>query len=128
MKLEASLNTRFDWRGEVPRWSVRRQYQRSHAMIISSNMEGGANVLSEAIVCGLPVIASDIDGNIGLLGGDYEGYFRVRDEIDLAETLYRAENDINFLNKLESQVTSRQKLFQPELERRKWKEIIKSLS
>ncbi len=128
VKLEASLNTRFDWRGEVPRWSVRRQYLRSHAMIISSNMEGGANVLSEAIVCGLPVIASDIDGNIGLLGGDYEGYFRVRDEIDLAETLGRAENDINFLSKLESQVTSRQKLFQPELERRKWKELIKALS
>ena len=76
VKLEASVNTRFDWIGEVPRWSVRRQYQRSHAMIISSNMEGGANVLSEAIVCGLPVIASDIDGNIGLLGEDYEGYFR----------------------------------------------------
>ena len=128
VRLEASLNARFDWRGEVPRWSVRRQYQRSHAMIISSNMEGGANVLSEAIVCGLPVIASDIDGNIGLLGEDYEGYFRVRDEIDLAQTLVRAENDINFLNKLESQVIIRQKLFEPELERRKWKELIKSLS
>ena len=128
VSLEASLNTRFDWKGEVPRWSVRRQYQRSHAMIISSNMEGGANVLSEAIVCGLPVIASDIDGNIGLLGEDYEGYFKVRDEIDLAQTLGRAENDINFLKKLESQVISRQKLFVPELERRKWKELIKSLT
>ena len=42
--------------------------------------------------------------------------------------LGRAENDQNFLNKLESQVISRQKLFVPELEKRKWKELIKSLS
>ena len=58
---------------------------------------GGANVLSEAIVCGYRG-ASDID-KYWPAWGDYEGYFRVRDEVDLAETLYRAENDINFLNK-----------------------------
>ena len=58
----------------------------------------------------------------------FRSYFKVRDEIDLAQTLGRAENDQNFLNKLESQVISRQKLFEPELERRKWKELIRSLS
>ena len=68
---ETAQNHRYEWRGEVSHSEVRRQFSRSHAMIISSTMEGGANVVSEAVVCGLPIIASNIDGNIGLLGENY---------------------------------------------------------
>ncbi len=125
---EADENPRFEWRGEVPNWAVRRQYQRSHAMVISSKMEGGANVVSEAIACGLPILASNIDGNIGLLGPNYDGYFKLGDENDLAELLWRAESDAKFLAQLTLQIKEKQNLFKPEAEKASWDKLLKTLS
>jgi glycosyltransferase involved in cell wall biosynthesis len=59
----------------------------SHAMVISSRMEGGANVVCEALRIGVPVLASSIPGNVGLLGARYPGYFRLEDEKDLARLI-----------------------------------------
>ena len=84
------LRGRYRWRGEVPGWQVRREFARSHVMVISSVMEGGANVVSEAIVAGVPVIASKIDGNVGLLGADYRGYYPAQDTAALAALLFVA--------------------------------------
>jgi glycosyltransferase involved in cell wall biosynthesis len=64
---EMKINARYRWLGEVPGWRVRRELAKTRLMVISSHQEGGANVISEAIVAGVPVIASDIPGNIGLL-------------------------------------------------------------
>jgi putative glycosyltransferase (TIGR04348 family) len=125
---EAEENPRFEWRGEVPNWAVRRQYQRSHAMVISSKMEGGANVVSEAIACGLPILASNIDGNIGLLGRNYDGYFKLGDENDLADLLWRAESDAKFLALLTLQIKEKQNLFKPEVEKASWDKLLKTLS
>ncbi len=97
---EMAANPRYVWKGEVPSWRVRREYAKTHLMVISSNQEGGANVVSEAIIAGVPVIASDIDGNVGLLGADYPGYYPVRDEQALADLLWRAESDPKFLKSL----------------------------
>ena len=90
---EMKRNPRYIWKGEVPGWQVRRHFARSHAMVISSLSEGGANIVSEAVVCGVPIIASRIDGNVGLLGEDYDGYYPAGDERALADLLYRAETD-----------------------------------
>ena len=68
---EMAQNPRYFWKGEVPHWKVRRELIRAQLMVISSNQEGGANVVSEAVAAGVPVIASDIPGNVGLLGADY---------------------------------------------------------
>ncbi len=98
---EMAMNPRYRWLGEVPCWRVRRELAKTRLMVISSNQEGGANVVSEAIVAGVPVIASDIPGNVGLLGRDYPGYFPVRDEVALARLLHRAETEPVFLETLE---------------------------
>ncbi|HZD54119.1 MAG TPA: selenoneine biosynthesis selenosugar synthase SenB, partial [Woeseiaceae bacterium] len=94
---EMKRNPRYRWLGEVPHWRVRRAYATARLFVLSSVMEGGANVISEAVVAGLPVIASDIEASIGLLGADYAGYHRARDTDDLREALWRAENDAGFL-------------------------------
>ena len=65
---EMRSNPRYIWQGEVPGWQVRHQFARSHAMVISSVMEGGANIVSEAIVCGVPVIASRTTGTSACWG------------------------------------------------------------
>ena len=96
-------------------------------MVISSVMEGGANIVSEAIVCGVPVIASKIDGNVGLLGEDYEGYYPAEDEHALAEVLYRAETDRVFLRKLAAQCRAKRKLFTPAAEKAAWRKLLKDL-
>lgn len=96
---------RYRWLGSVPHARALRWLSSSHAMVISSRMEGGANVVCEALRIGVPVIASRISGNVGLLGADYGGYFPVEDERALARQLTRAATDREFYRKLKQQVT-----------------------
>lgn len=121
---EMQENKRYQWLGERPRWQVRRWMARARAMVISSRMEGGANVVSEACVAGLPVIASDISGNRGLLGENYAGYYPVTDTGALMASLIRAERDPVWLECLRQQVKKRTPLFTPEAERAALAEII----
>lgn len=107
---------RYIWRGEVARWQVRREFAHTRAMVISSRQEGGANVVSEAIAAGVPIIASDIDGNVGLLGERYPGYYPVEDERALARVLWRAETDPTFLPSLADHISELKPLFSSEKE------------
>src|SRR5258708_15244627 len=91
-----AINARYCWRDDVPRASVQKLLRRSHAMVVSSRSEGGANVISEAIVAGVPILASRMDGNVGLLGTGYPGYFPVGDTEALARLLRRVETDPRF--------------------------------
>ncbi len=116
-KAEAARNPRYRWFGEVSRARVRATMGRSHVMVISSIMEGGANVVSEAAVAGLPVIASRIPGNVGLLGRGYPGYFPPRNTRALARLLARAEANPDFLARLRRATKARAKLFRPARER-----------
>jgi len=124
---EMKRNPRYVWRGEVPGWRVRRQFARSHAMVISSVMEGGANVVSEAVVAGLPVLASEIDGNGGLLGEDYGGYYKAKDTDALAALLWRAESEPGFLGTLAARCRARRKLFHPAREAAAWRRLLQAL-
>src|SRR6516165_5156836 len=60
-------NPRYRWRGDRPRAQVRRLLARVRAMVLSSRSEGGANVISEAAVARVPILASRIEGSVGLL-------------------------------------------------------------
>lgn len=108
---------RYHWLGNRPHWQAMRKLARSHVMVISSRMEGGANVICEALAAGVPVIASDIAGNIGMLGADYLGYYPCGDEQSLARLLWRAESEAVFYAQLQAQCTKRRPLFTPEQER-----------
>ena len=100
---------------------------RSHAMVISSHMEGGAHVVSEAIAIGVPVIASAVSGNIGLLGRRYPAYYPAGDDESLARLLARAAGDAAWLRRLETAVKARRRLTDPKLERRSIARLIAGL-
>lgn len=113
---EQCRNRRFVWLGEVAPEQVRETMARARVMVISSRAEGGANVVSEACVAGLPVIASDIPGNRGLLGKDYPGYFPVGDSLALRRCLLRAESEPEWLATLRWHCQKQASLFTPEAE------------
>lgn len=121
---EMEGNPRYVWRGDRPRAEVRRLLGRARAMVLSSLCEGGANVISEAVAAGVPVLASRIDGSIGLLGPDYPGYFPVGDTAALARLLSRIETSPEFLARLHRAIARRGPLFRPARERAAWKKLI----
>ena len=125
---EMAENPRYQWRGEVPGWAVRRAMARAPLMVLSSIMEGGANVVSEALVAGVPILASRIDGSVGLLGRDYPGYFPVGDTTGLAALLHRAETDAAFMAELRCQCAARAPLFDPAHEQRAWRDALGELT
>ena len=93
-------------------------------MVLSSLSEGGANVISEAVAAGVPVLASRIDGSVGLLGRDYPGYFPVGDTRALAQLLHRIETDPQFLTRLHRAIERRGHLFRPAREKAAWEKLI----
>ena len=126
-RAEIAANPRYRWFGELAHGRVRHMMSRARLMVLSSRMEGGANVVSEAICAGLPILASRISGTVGLLGADYQGYFPVENERTLARLLARAESDPEYLKILEKQCRARAPLFRPAHEREAWRRLIAGL-
>ena len=125
---EEQINPRYRWLGEMSRARALSALAQSQLCIISSRMEGGANVLSEAIVLSIPVLASRIDGNVGILGADYSGLFPVGDTHKLARLITRAETDPNFLRELTKGVKKLARLFDPAREERNWAQLISEMA
>lgn len=112
----------YRWLGGLGHEAVRRRIQRAHLLIHASRIEGGAHVVMEAAASGTPVLASRIDGNVGMLGADYAGYFPWGDAEALAALLRRcrealAESGDDFMQRLAAQCRQRAPLFAPERER-----------
>jgi putative glycosyltransferase (TIGR04348 family) len=97
---EMRSNPRYVWLGELPTWKARRLIARARVLCITSEIEGGANVLSEALAAGTPVLASRIPAMRAILGADYPGLYPFGDTAALARLLRRAETDARFLSLL----------------------------
>ena len=94
---EAQRNPRYRWLGEVPQGRARALIGRARLLSLTSEMEGGANVVSEAIAAGTPVIASRIPSMRAILGRDYPGLFPFADARALSRLLLRTEREPAFL-------------------------------
>jgi putative glycosyltransferase (TIGR04348 family) len=116
---------RYRWLGNLPHHETRQHLKRSDLMVICSKMEGGANVIIEAITSGVPVLASDISGNRGMLGDDYAGYFPQGDAPALAALIERAAGDADFYQRLEQQCAHRAALFTPAAEQAAVLELVR---
>lgn len=124
---ESRRNPRYEWLGEVAPARARRLIARARVMVLTSVMEGGANVLCEAIVLGTPPLASRIPAAIAALGARYPGFFRVGDTRALARLLARAERDGAFLAELTRQARARRRLFTPSAEKAAWRKLLAEL-
>lgn len=111
----------YRWLGGLPHAATRRRIQRAHVLVHPSRMEGGAHVVLEAVASGTPVLASRIDGNVGMLGADYEGYFPWGDDAALAELLRECRASLGradgLLARLTTQCNARAPLFSTARER-----------
>lgn len=106
---------------------ARRLIQRAHVLVHPSVMEGGAHVVMEAVCSGVPVLASNIPGNAGMLGADYAGLFPVGDAQALAAMLRRLRTDIDFLTLLQRQSMLRAPTFAPEREQERLITIVEQV-
>jgi putative glycosyltransferase (TIGR04348 family) len=102
--------------GDRPHGEVRRRIQAAHLLVHPSRMEGGAHVVIEAVRSGTPVVASAIDGNLGLLGADWPATFAAGDAAALCEQLVRARDDSAWLADLRQRTLALAPRFAPERE------------
>ena len=107
---------RYRWTGSVPHGEALAWIARSHLLVVSSVMEGGANVICEAARIGTPVLASRVPGNVGMLGQGYPGYYRLYDDKALAQLILRCRNE-NFYSQLLNKGKAGRKRFAPAAER-----------
>ena len=118
---------RYVWLGELARPQALLTLARARAMLLSSRMEGGANVISEALTARVPVIASNISGNVGMLGRDYRGYYPVGNALALAQLLGKIEINTEFLVALRAQCAKRRKLISAVQEKRGLRALLAGL-
>jgi putative glycosyltransferase (TIGR04348 family) len=123
----ARSDPRYRYAGALPRGLARAALKSAHVLIHPSIMEGGANVVVEAVTAGTPVIASRISGNLGMLGAWYPGYFEPRDAAGLAACLAQALRDPDYLRGLRAACALRRPLFLPEAEARAVRGLVAGL-
>ena len=126
-RAEEARNPRYRWVGDLSRPRALRLLASSRLLVLSSRQEGGANVIGEAAVLGVPVLSTRIPGSVGLLGERYPGYFAVGDTRALAALVSRAEEDPAFHARLRRACEGRARLFAPALERATWRRLLREL-
>jgi len=127
-RAEQISNPRYRWLGSRPRRETLERLSAARLLVQSSTSEGGANAVSEAIVCRTPVLCTRVDGTVGMLGVDYPGYFEVGDASGLARLLLRAETDPAYLSSLAAHCEALRPTYTPENERRIWARLLDELA
>ena len=126
-RAEQATNPRYRWMGELHRDAALDLLARSTVLACTSKLEGGANVVTEAIALGVPVVGTAIEGNTGLLGGDYPALVPVGDEQALADVLHRLEVDAAALADLCRRIDVLGPLTEPGHERDQWALVLAAL-
>jgi putative glycosyltransferase (TIGR04348 family) len=123
----AAQQPNYRWLGACSHLRTVARIAAADVLVHPSRMEGGAHVVIEAIVSGTPVLASRIDGNLGLLGTDYAGVFEPGDARGLAALMARVRDEPAMLQALQRQCALRAPLFEPARERATLLRIIDEL-
>ncbi|MEO6597160.1 MAG: selenoneine biosynthesis selenosugar synthase SenB [Planctomycetota bacterium] len=116
------------WVGELRRRAAQTLLGSSHICIVPSSAEGGANVVSEAIAAGTPILATAIPGNLGLLGDDWPGSFSVGDARGLGVLMSRTATEPAFYQNMVKRTLALQPMVDPRHELREWRDLLTQLS
>ncbi len=125
----------YRWVGGVSHAQARQRIQRAHVLLHTSQMEGGAHVIMEAITSGTVVLASQVAGNIGMLGRDYAGYFPWGDADRVVALLRKCRLEqaqsapcpTDLLPQLHAQCALRAPLFAPQREAHALQQLVHEL-
>mgnify|MGYP006429063997 FL=1 len=112
---------RYRWCGGLPREESLALCAKSSLTINSSILEGGANAVLEAMTMGVPVLASRIEGNVGLMGDDYPGYFEEGGMAKALEAIMHQRVDLDEWSLL---LADRLPLFSRVRESESWLELL----
>lgn len=107
----------YRWLGARAHAETRRRLAAASLLVHPSRLEGGAHVVIEALRSGTPVLASRVDGNLGLLGADWPLVFEAGDVQGLAQQLCRLREAPSILTDLAPRVQALAEDFAPERER-----------
>lgn len=116
-RAERENGNRWRWIGERSPAVARAFIARAKLMVLPSRIEGGANVIAEALVANTPILASRIPSTVGMLGANHPGLFPVGDAKALARLLSRAERDPSYFRRLVAAGREKKVLFTPARER-----------
>ena len=114
----------YRWLGGLPRAAARQHMRRAQLLVNTSRMEGGAQVILEAVQSGTAVLASRIAGNVGMLGAGHMGLFELGDDAALARLVARARDEPAWLAALRAETLARSPLFEPAEEQRRLNHLI----
>lgn len=124
---EMQHNRAYRWMGELPHEDAKQTMSSCRLLVLTSRVEGAPSVISEAVACGVPILATRITATLGLLGHDYPGFFAVGDTKRLRHLLLEAESNLEFLAKLKSAVGELKPKFDPALEQSSWRNLLAEL-
>jgi putative glycosyltransferase (TIGR04348 family) len=127
VEAEQRTNLRYRWLGPLTHEKAVDLLARSQVLALTSHLEGGANVVSEAIAVCTPVISSFIPGSVGILGKEYPGYFPVGDSVALREQLQKAESNDAFYRNLQDRIARLRPLVSADREREAWSALLTEL-
>ncbi|MBL8860707.1 MAG: TIGR04348 family glycosyltransferase [Planctomycetes bacterium] len=121
-------------RGSRWRWTGPRRHAAALRLLASADLfvqtsiaEGGSIALAEAVVSGLPILATRIPAALGMLGPRHPGLFPVGDAQALAGLLLRAETDARFRTRLARASRELAPVFTPDRERAAWRRLLARL-
>jgi putative glycosyltransferase (TIGR04348 family) len=123
----SASDPRYRWSGAVPHGLTRAAIRRAHVLVHPSRMEGGANVIVEAVTSGTCVVASRVSGNVGMLGRSYPGYFEAGDAAGLARLLASLVERPSALAALGRACGKRRALFSPSREKQALRRLVRNL-
>ena len=118
---------RWQWNGSVTRAELHKIMASAPVLILPSLHEGGANVAGEFLVSGLPIIASRVAGNTGILGEDWPALFEAGNAGSLADLLIRWIQQEEFRNQVTLAARNLAPQHDLDREREEWGQLLREL-